>query len=94
MSDLKTPPQPVAVMSPITKEIKQKAILRNWTHYPAGGGRFDRDFNHLEGNVYGHPDPWLPDGEYIATSMVLWIDLSLRVAETRNTVYILEGPPA
>lgn len=59
---------------------KQRAILRNWSY----------DGSTLYGNVYSHPR--LPDGLDVRTSHVLWIDKTIRVAETLNTVYILEGP--
>lgn len=62
---------------------RQTATLRNWFH---AGGR-------LHGQVYGHPDPRLPDGEPVTTSRVVEIDEHAGWAKTLNTDYTLEGPP-
>ena len=90
MSELKTPPQPVEVLSPVTKEEKQKARLKNWMHFPNGDG--DIEHPHMQGNVYDHPH--LPDGMWCWTSRLLWVDFTIGICETKNTIYILEGPPA
>ena len=54
-----------------------RAKLDLWTY----------DGDQLHGIVYDHPR--LHDGEYVHTTRVLWVDWSTKIAETRNTVYIL-----
>lgn len=56
---------------------KQRAKLDRWEY----------DGVRLHGIVYDHPR--LPDGKPVSTSRVTWIDLAMKIAETRNTVYIL-----
>lgn len=90
--EIKLRPAPTMLPEPVKLPEKQKARLKNWAHYPSGGGPFYREFPHLTGNVYDHPR--LLDGEFVGTSRLRWVDFALKVAETNNTIYILEGPPA
>ena len=59
------------------KSGKQRAKLDKWTY----------DGVRLHGLVYDHPK--LSDGEYVHTTRVTWIDQRSKIAETRNTIYIL-----
>lgn len=90
MNTIKLRPAPAVALSPVDKTEKQKARLKNWKHVRDGDDW--RPYPHLTGNVYDHPR--LHDGEYIGTSALLWVDFTIGIAETRNTIYILEGPPA
>jgi hypothetical protein len=62
--------------------MKQKATLKNWVKHPF--------LNSLLGEVYGHPDKDLPDGELITTSTIVNLDRDNKTAETLNTIYTLE----
>lgn len=57
--------------------IKPIAVLDEWT----------RVFSSLMGTVRNHP--YLPDGEFIVTSMIVKIDEENNFCETLNTVYEL-----
>lgn len=49
-----------------------------------------RDFTHLRGTVYGHPDQWAaPDGEVVCTSRL--VALNPPVGVTKSRVYHLVG---
>lgn len=78
MDEVKQRPQ----QKDVAHTSKQRAKLDRW-HYDIGSAC-------LSGIVYDHPK--LPDGQYVSTTRVLWINRKMRIAETRNTVYILLKP--
>jgi hypothetical protein len=59
-------------------------ILEHWGYVVPGNPVFG-----LSGSVYGHPK--FPDGTYITTSSLVWIDESAGLAKTLNTHYILRN---
>lgn len=79
----------------MSKKQKQKAHIDNWSlHF---GGTIHVDHPELtrfvlHGDVQGHPNPDLPDGEYIYTSHIEVLDLVNKICETRNTRYTLGAP--
>ncbi len=67
-------------------ETRQKAHLENWwaePHPDVPGSYW------ILGNVYGHPNPHLPDGMEVHTSILMSLDFSERTAETMYTDYTL-----
>lgn len=75
MSEVKNKPEVEKEKTP--EKEKQTAKLDNWTY---DGVRF-------YGIVSDHP--LLPDGEVVHTTRVSWVDWNTKIAETRNTIYIL-----
>jgi hypothetical protein len=64
--------------------IKQKAYLRSW-YIQGNGGKWAS----LVGEVFGH-SKYL-DGQQHVTSPILRLDIPGCIAETLNTIYVLEG---
>ena len=60
-------------------EFPPMPLLENWRAGQFGLG--------LEGNVYGHPE--FPDGEYVHTTPLKWINEVARLAETASRMYRL-----
>jgi hypothetical protein len=49
----------------------------------------EHSYYRLSGVVYGHPRPWIRDGEFCYTSKLLRIDFENKTAETVNRKYLL-----
>ena len=62
----------------------RRAFLRDWNLQQRKPGS---KWVHLQGRVYGHPKFY--DGELVTTSPVMMIDFHAGVAETMNTIYML-----
>jgi hypothetical protein len=58
----------------------QRARLRDWKVRNCG-------WQILEGYVFGHPQ--IRDGSYVYTSELMFLDESIGIAATRDTVYVL-----
>lgn len=73
---------PALINRPLSEEVipeQPPIILRKWGWYIAG--------KRLCGDVFGHPN--FPDGAWVVTSRVQFIDETVGIAKTLNTVYIL-----
>ncbi len=59
----------------------------------ADPGTSGPDFKYrLRGEIYGHPNPRFPDGEIALSSSLISLDVTARIAKTKNTVYELGDP--
>jgi len=61
---------------------KRTSVIANWEIFCMG------DWYQLRGNVLN--DDRFPDGDYINTSMLQNVDFLKGLAETHNTVYLLQ----
>ena len=46
----------------------------------------------LRGEIHGHPNPRFSDGQIVDSSPLVFLDVTQRVAKTKNTVYELGEP--
>lgn len=72
-----------AFVEPARRE-KRKAYLKAWTLHTR-----DNKWAQLVGRVYGHPK--YEDDTLVTTSPILRLDIPGQMAETMNTIYVLEG---
>jgi len=74
--------------------MKPEIIIINWYTAAIGFNEYSAPETiklRLCGNVLGHPE--LKECEEIISSEIINLDLKNRMVETRNSIYILKGPP-
>lgn len=75
---------------PVAKH-EQPVRLEQWCVCDGGNCPQGRDYTHLRGIVFNHPDKWgCPDGMIVCTSRLVTLNPPLGV--TKSRVYHLVGP--